>query len=80
MEISNCPICGFPWSEPIDIDEVCCSHLICDCCGCEYGYDDNPIYRKNWLKRGAPWFNSNRRPKHWNLEAQLHQSIPDWNA
>jgi hypothetical protein len=80
MEISNCPICGLPWSEPADEEEVRYSYWICECCGCEYGNDDNPAYRENWLKQGAPWFNLKQRPSNWNLEEQLRHITPNWNA
>ncbi len=80
MKISNCSICGLSWSEPIDKEELRYSYDICSCCGCEYGYDDNPTYRESWLKQGAPWFASKYRPPNWNLEEQLRHIIPDWNA
>jgi hypothetical protein len=80
MKISNCPICGLPWSEPVDEEEVRYSYWICECCGCEYGNDDNSAYRENWLKQGAPWFDPKQRPNSWNLEEQLRHIIPDWNA
>ncbi len=80
MKISNCPICGLPWSESIDEEEVRYSYWICECCGCEYGNDDNSTYRENWLKQGAPWFDSKQRPISWDLEEQLRHIIPGWNA
>ena len=62
MQISCCPICGLPWSETLDFEEVDRSFDICHCCGCEYGYDDIFAYRQTWLERGAPWFNKKERP------------------
>lgn len=79
MKIHHCPICGLPWSEAIDVEEVRHSFEICDCCGCEYGYDDRPSYRKAWIQQGAPWFNAKKRPQDWNLEEQLKYIIADWN-
>ncbi len=80
MKVCNCPICGLPWSEAIEEEEVRCSFWICNCCGCEYGYDDNPKYREAWIKKGAPWFNQKDCPKNWNLEDQLKHTIVNWNA
>ncbi len=80
MKISNCPICGLPWSESIDEEEIRHSYQICECCGCEYGYDDNPAYRDNWLKQDSPWFNPKQRPADWKLAEQLLHIIPHWNA
>ena len=79
MQISHCPVCGVPWSESIDETEVHCSFGICNCCGCEYGYDDTSIYRKYWISEGAPWFNKRQQPKSWSLEEQLQNIIIDWD-
>ncbi len=79
MKISNCPICGFPWDEQEDIEEVKSSFAICDCCGCEYGYDDTSTYREKWLAKGSPWFAKKARPQDWNLEEQLKNIMPNWN-
>lgn len=80
MKIFNCPICGLPWLEGVDEEEVRCSYEICDCCRCEYGYDDIPSYREQWLKKGALWFDERQRPKEWSLEKQLRHIIPNWNV
>lgn len=53
MKIFCCPICGFPFDEAVDIAELRMSFDICDCCGCEYGYDDTSAYREEWLAKGA---------------------------
>jgi hypothetical protein len=80
MKISNCPICGLSWSEPVDDKEIRYSYWICECCGCEYGYDDTPTYREIWIEQGFPWFAPKQRPIGWDLEEQLRHIIPDWNA
>lgn len=80
MKIFHCPICGLPWLQGVDAKEVRYSYEICECCGCEYGYDDTPTYREQWLKQGAPWFNERQRPNEWNLEDQLRHALPGWNA
>lgn len=79
MQLSNFPICGFPWSETEEVEEVRNSFDICDCCGCEYGYDDTSAYREQWLKRGAPWWNKKERPPQWYLDRQLQNIITDWD-
>ena len=80
MTIFNCPICGLSWPKGVDEEEVRCSYEICDCCGCEYGYDDTPSYREQWLEKGAPWFDEQQRPKEWSLENQLRYILLDWNT
>jgi hypothetical protein len=80
MKICNCPICGLPWSEAIEQEEARCSFEICDCCGCEYGYDDYPKYREEWIRKGAPWFDPKERPLNWNLEEQLKYVTAAWNV
>ena len=79
MQISHCPICGLPWSKSIDETEVSSSFGICNCCGCEYGYDDTSIYRKYWISEGAPWLNKKQQPKNWSLDAQLKNIMIDWD-
>ena len=77
MQISSCPICGFPRTETREVEEVRNSFDICDCCGYEYDYDDTSVYRPQWLEKGAPWWNKKERPPKWDLE-QL-QIIADWD-
>ena len=59
-----CRVCGFeyanyyPWGE----DGNSASYDVCDCCGCEFGYDDDEgargkgvlVYRQEWFNKGAP--------------------------
>jgi hypothetical protein len=57
------------------------SYQVCDCCGFEFGFDDEPggdakpcsfvHYRTEWLATGAPWFNPRKKPEGWDLRAQL---------
>jgi hypothetical protein len=77
VELTACPICGFSFDTPIDEAELSGSYWICDCCGCEYGYDDTPEYRQAWLSKGAPWFAANK-PSGWQPDEQLKRAIPDW--
>jgi hypothetical protein len=79
MQISSCPICGLPFEKPVDEQELRHSYWICECCGCEYGYDDHSSYREQWIKNGAKWQDEKLRPPNWNLEEQLKNIIPDWN-
>lgn len=56
------------------------SYGVCDCCGYEYGNDDEPgtaegvsfdQYLKEWIDDGCYWFAPTKKPDHWNLEIQL---------
>jgi hypothetical protein len=60
------------------------SYDVCDCCGFEYGNDDEPLlgvrgssfeeYRREWIGRGCPWFDVDKRPKSWSLSEQLSRA------
>ena len=53
----------------------------CDCCGFEYGYDDDPgasgracsfrQYREEFVAAGCRWFYPDRRPDGWSQDEQL---------
>lgn len=53
----------------------------CDCCGFEYGYDDDPgasgracsfkQYRAEFVARDMAWFRPDRKPVGWSLDDQL---------
>jgi hypothetical protein len=56
------------------------SFEVCDCCGFEFGNDDEPgtaegvsfgAYRREWLDDGAQWFSPSNRPSGWSPQAQL---------
>lgn len=58
------------------------SYEVCDCCGFEFGNDDEPgtatpvtfsEYRKQWLADGAQWFQPLKRPLRWSPENQLRE-------
>ena len=68
-----CHVCGYDGldEEPYKENEKIPSHDICDCCGCEFGYDDNEQYRLKWIESGGKWFNPKLKPEAWNLERQL---------
>jgi len=74
-----CPVCGFDGlRQPFYNKEGKPSYEICGCCGFEFGFDDSfkkesfYSYRKEWLKKGANWFNPKLKPKNWNLQKQLN--------
>ena len=77
--ILHCPICGFQFADPISETDLRQSFAICDCCGCEYGYDDNAEFRQKWLEDGAGWFNPAAKPAAWDVNEQLKHSLPSWN-
>ena len=74
----QCPCCGFeqldfePWIGDSPADEIC------PCCGFEFGFDDHSegrthaAYREKWIADGAQWFDEERKPADWNLQAQLN--------
>lgn len=56
------------------------SYDVCDCCGFEFGNDDDPgtalgitfsQYRREWIADGAGWFSPAQRPSDWSLDRQL---------
>jgi hypothetical protein len=73
-----CPVCGYDGLEepPYDKNRNP-SYEICDCCGYEFGFDDGSKginfekYRKQWIIKGAIWFNPDVKPKEWDLKKQL---------
>lgn len=73
-----CRICGYkyrnfyPWGKDGDLP----SHDICECCGCEFGYEDVSsksilVNRSRWAEQGYPWFTIAKKPKNWSVEKQL---------
>lgn len=77
--LTHCPICGYGLFTPMPKQQLMFSFAKCDCCGCEYGADDTPLYRQGWLRNGAPWFNGTP-PANWDLDTQLLNAQMDWNA
>ena len=60
------------------------SYEVCDCCGCEFGNDDEPgtappltfrQYREEWMADGGRWFEPSRKPQDWTLEQQLKDAL-----
>lgn len=57
------------------------SYDVCDCCGFEFGFDDDPgagepgvsfsEYLIDWYKSGAKWFYPEAKPENWSLVKQL---------
>ena len=79
MKIECCPVCGY---DDIGIyksyEELRCSYDICDCCGCEYGYDDNESHYDKWVNNGCKWFDKKEKPEGWALELQIKNQIRPW--
>jgi hypothetical protein len=57
------------------------SYEVCNCCGFEFGNDDEPgaaepesfrSYLNNWIVGGARWFDPALQPLNWSLQAQLN--------
>lgn len=56
------------------------SYDVCECCGFEFGNDDEPgtapsltfrQYREEWIAGGGRWFEPSKKPRDWTLERQL---------
>lgn len=56
------------------------SYDCCNCCGFEFGFDDEPgagkglsfsEYLRSWVADGCVWFSPDRRPAGWSLCSQL---------
>jgi hypothetical protein len=78
--IRYCPVCGHgPWDEGYaGAAELRASFHICECCGCEYGYDDNVAHFERWVASGMKWFAPERKPRGWNSDEQLKRIIRPW--
>jgi hypothetical protein len=59
------------------------SYDVCDCCGFEFGNDDDPgtaepdsfgTYLAKWVAAGCQWFQPTKKPLAWSLEAQLRSA------
>lgn len=68
----TCPVCYFP-----DMHEPPQQYNICECCGTEFGLDDefrsHAELRLEWLTNGAKWF-FETPPPHWNPYTQLFRA------
>ncbi len=67
-ELLLCKVCG--WELESELFDVC------SCCGSQNSYEDLSEssvleLRKEWLKKGAPWFEKSKKPSDWNLKEQL---------
>ena len=83
-QLHVCRICGTDYSNenyyPWGIDGDCPTHDICDCCGVEFGYEDQHYraiinYRDTWIKNGANWFSPEMMPEGWAVD-EIYKSIP----
>lgn len=65
----SCPVCYYD-----QLEEPASDYNICDCCGTEFGNDDEQLswaqLRSNWINKGGPWFYGHP-PLYWNPYAQL---------
>ncbi|GGZ41423.1 hypothetical protein [Streptomyces poonensis] len=76
-----CRVCGVDDGEILWGAHGFPLYVICDCCGTESGIGDDNLtqvreLRGYWVGRGAPWAESHRRPKNWDLLRQI-QNIPE---
>ncbi len=71
MNNYTCPVCGYDHliRPPAD-------HLICPCCGTQFGLDDEDLtyaeLRLAWVANGARWWSPNTAPPaNWDPTRQL---------
>jgi hypothetical protein len=76
-----CRVCGLsqypdqPWDDTGELP----SHNICDCCGIEFGYEDNRAstehlarIRQHWIEvENCQWFTPKSKPLNWDMPAQI---------
>jgi len=73
----RCRVCGLLQIEAIwGADGQCPTYCICECCGCEFGYEDCSVegirrHRERWLAGDGAWFEAAKRPTNWSRDAQL---------
>jgi hypothetical protein len=80
----HCPICGCHLfdgdpARAIGSMDLHVSYDICECCGCEFGLDDKPEYRTEWIEGGFKWLYPEKKPLDWDPYAQLENCDPEWN-
>lgn len=78
---TKCHVCGHekeeePWGQSGNDP----NWLICECCGCEYGYEDATpdsvlAHRQRWIDSGYQWHEPAERPSNWDCNSQM-ASIP----
>lgn len=73
MTMYTCPVCGYN-----ELDEPPARHIICPCCGTQFGLDDrSATYRELrliWLTANArpTWFSDyTRPPSDWDWRSQV---------
>jgi hypothetical protein len=85
-----CRTCGLnhypdlPWGE----DGKQPSHIICDCCGVEFGYGDSGAsvnhlaeMRKYWVEiENCKWNYPKNRPANWDMAAQIRGIAPEFKG
>lgn len=79
-----CRVCGLlqpekPWGD----DGRSPNNWICECCGVEFGYEDETrdtvlSYRKWWKERGMSWFRPKAKPVDWDPEEQFKNIPPEF--
>ena len=76
-----CPICGF-WTGQyqfhVSYEVLKNCFWDCYCCGCMFGYNDSPQYRKNWFNKGSNFEQVEDKPENWTFEGQINNIQYDW--
>ncbi len=72
--MNTCPVCFFD-----QLEEAAVPYNICDCCGTEFGNDDelhsHEELRQSWIEAGCRWF-FGAPPAGWDARTQLARGIP----
>jgi len=78
--IRHCPLCGWGPRECAyaTVAQLRLSYDICECCGCEYGLDDDEGYYSEWVAEGMKWFDEAYRPEGWKIGNQLEHQVRPW--
>jgi len=81
-----CRVCGFhyknyfPWGKNGESP----TYDFCDCCGSEFGYDDDNIEiiklsRESWIKKGMKWWQVDiSEPQDYDPKKQLKNIPKEW--
>ncbi len=65
MNGEGCPICGHPEFTALD-EHGCPTYEICQCCGCESGYEYDPLSDANrYLELRRQWMELEPKKKSW---------------
>lgn len=81
--LTSCRVCGYDFIDWYPWGESGCesSDDLCPCCFVQFGYEDSGIeaiknYRAEWISKGCPWAEPEKKPEDWSLKKAL-ANVPD---